>query len=118
MGIFDALTTSVAGLQAQSFALQNISGNIANSQTTAFKGTDTSFEDLIPDQDPAHQVSGSVTAMSRPTNTVQGSVQTSSVSTFMAIRFPIEPEGTNRAASRPKVSAARCSSRFTVGSSP
>ncbi|MEA2793791.1 MAG: hypothetical protein QOI87_1171, partial [Bradyrhizobium sp.] len=27
MGIFDALNTSVAGLQAQSFALQNISGN-------------------------------------------------------------------------------------------
>ena len=31
MGIFDALTTAVAGLQAQSFALQNISGNVANS---------------------------------------------------------------------------------------
>src|ERR1043166_5756586 len=34
MGIFDALNTSVGGLQAQSFALQNISGNIANAQTT------------------------------------------------------------------------------------
>ena len=43
MGIFDALTTAVAGLQAQSFALQNISGNIANSETTGFKETDTSF---------------------------------------------------------------------------
>ena len=41
MGIFDALTTAVAGLQAQSFALQNISGNIANSQTTGYKETDT-----------------------------------------------------------------------------
>jgi len=37
MGIFDALTTAVSGLSAQSYALQNISGNIANSQTTAFK---------------------------------------------------------------------------------
>ena len=45
MGIFDALNTSVAGLQAQSFALQNISGNIANSQTTGYKETNTSFED-------------------------------------------------------------------------
>ena len=35
MGIFDALTTAVSGLQAQSFALQNISGNIANSQTAS-----------------------------------------------------------------------------------
>ena len=37
MGIFGALTTAVGGLRAQSFALENISGNIANSQTTAFK---------------------------------------------------------------------------------
>ena len=48
MGLFDALTTAVSGLQAQSFAMQNISGNIANSQTTAYKGIETSFEDLIP----------------------------------------------------------------------
>ena len=47
MGIFDALNTAVAGLQAQSFALQNISGNIANSQTTGYKETDTFFEDLV-----------------------------------------------------------------------
>ena len=45
MGIFGALTTSVAGLRAQSYALENISGNIANSQTTAFKRIDTSFLD-------------------------------------------------------------------------
>ena len=50
MGIFDALNTAVTGLQSQSFALQNISGNIANAQTTAYKGTDTSFEDLLSDQ--------------------------------------------------------------------
>ena len=40
MGIFGALTTAVTGLRAQSFALENISGNIANSQTTAFKRLD------------------------------------------------------------------------------
>ena len=43
MGLFDALTTAVSGLQAQSFAMQNISGNIANSQTTAYKGIDTNL---------------------------------------------------------------------------
>ena len=48
MGIFDALNTSVGGLQAQSFALQNISGNIANASTVGYKGIGTSFEDLIP----------------------------------------------------------------------
>ena len=45
MGIFDALNTSVGGLQAQSFALQNISGNIANASTVGYKGIGTSFED-------------------------------------------------------------------------
>ena len=42
MGIFGALTTAVTGMRAQSFALENVSGNIANSQTTAFKRLDTS----------------------------------------------------------------------------
>ena len=51
MGIFGALTTAVTGMRAQSFALENVSGNIANSQTTAFKRMDTSFVDLIPGRD-------------------------------------------------------------------
>jgi flagellar hook protein FlgE len=53
MGIFDALTTAVSGLSAQSFALQNISGNIANSQTTAYKGIQTSFQDMVSDNLPS-----------------------------------------------------------------
>lgn len=85
MGIFGALTTAVTGMRAQSFALENISGNIANSQTTAFKRTDTSFEDLIQDNIPSQQKSGNVVASARSTNTVQGDVQSASVSTFMAI---------------------------------
>jgi flagellar hook protein FlgE len=85
MGIFDALTTAVGGLQAQSFALQNISGNIANSQTTGFKETDTSFDALVSVAAAGHQTSGSVLAESVATNTVQGSIQSSSVSTNMAI---------------------------------
>lgn len=85
MGIFGALTTAVTGLRAQAFSLQNISGNIANSQTTAFKRMDTSFVDLIPDEQPRHQLSGNVTANSRQTNTVQGDIQNASIGTFMAI---------------------------------
>lgn len=85
MGIFGALTTSVAGMRAQSFALENISGNIANSQTTAFKRIDTSFLDLIPEGGANRQLAGSVTAMSRSTNNVQGDVQAAQVATFMAI---------------------------------
>ncbi|MGB9367928.1 MAG: flagellar hook-basal body complex protein [Xanthobacteraceae bacterium] len=85
MGIFGALTTAVTGLRAQSFALENISGNIANSQTTAFKRVDTSFLDLIPDNPPAKQLSGTVAASARATNTVQGDFQAASIGTFMAI---------------------------------
>ena len=85
MGIFGALTTSVAGLKSESYALENISGNIANSQTTAFKRIDTSFLDLIPQTGNDQQLAGSVTANSRSTNTIQGSVQSAAVSTYMAI---------------------------------
>ncbi|MDB5617105.1 flagellar hook-basal body complex protein [Tardiphaga sp.] len=85
MGIFGALTTSVAGLRANSYALENISGNIANSQTTAFKRIDTSFLDLIPDTGNSAQLAGSVTAGSRSTNTIAGSVTSSTVATYMAI---------------------------------
>jgi flagellar hook protein FlgE len=85
MGIFGAMTTAVTGMKAQSFALENVSGNIANAQTTAFKRIDTSFEDLIPDSDPQTQLAGNVQVMSRATNTVQGDIQGSSISTFMAI---------------------------------
>ncbi len=85
MGIFGALTTSVAGLRAESYALENISGNIANSQTTGFKRIDTSFLDLIPETAQNQQKAGSVLASSRSTNSVQGTVQSASVSTFMAI---------------------------------
>jgi flagellar hook protein FlgE len=86
MGIFDALNTSVGGLQAQSFALQNISGNIANASTTGYKGINTSFEDLIPDATtPSRQNAGGVTAFAQQTITTQGTVSATTVATNMAI---------------------------------
>ncbi|MBR1129644.1 flagellar hook-basal body complex protein [Bradyrhizobium iriomotense] len=86
MGIFDAMNTSVGGLQAQSYALQNISGNIANSSTTGYKGIGTSFVDLIPDASvPSKQVAGGVTANAKATITTQGTISSSTVATNMAI---------------------------------
>jgi len=85
MGLFGAMTTAVAGLRAQSFALENVSGNIANSQTTGFKRVDTSFSDLVPDSVPQLQLAGGVIARSRGTNTVQGDIQNSTINTFMAV---------------------------------
>lgn len=104
MGIFGALTTAVTGMRAQSYALENISGNIANSQTTAFKRVDTSFEDLIPDNLPTKQLAGNVVATSRSTNNVQGDIQNASVGTFMAINgqgFFVVQKPSNFADNRP-----------------
>jgi flagellar hook protein FlgE len=76
----------VSGLQSQSFALQNISGNIANASTVGYKGIDTSFEDLIPDAlNPQSQVAGGVKALAQQTITTQGTVSASTVATNIAI---------------------------------
>jgi flagellar hook protein FlgE len=86
MGVFDALNTSVSGLQAQSFALQNISGNIANSSTVGYKGIGTSFEDLVPTSTtPDKQNAGGVTAHSQASITTQGTVSSTAVATNIAI---------------------------------
>lgn len=85
MDLFSALQTSVSGLQAQSYAISNISGNIANSQTTGFKRVDTSFVDLMNEAAPKRETSGSVLAQSQLTNTLAGNVVATSVPTNMAI---------------------------------
>lgn len=85
MDIFSALQTSVSGLQAQSYAISNISGNIANSQTTGYKRIDTSFIDLMAEQTSKREVAGTVLAQAQLTNTIQGNVVSSQVATNMAI---------------------------------
>jgi flagellar hook protein FlgE len=85
MGIYGALSTAVSGLQAQSYALENISGNIANSQTIAFKRVDTGFANMVQESAPGQQTAGGVTASAQATNTLQGSITASSVGTNMAI---------------------------------
>ncbi len=85
MGVFSALTTAVSGMQAQSYALDNISGNIANSRTAGFKRVDTSFADLVPDSALNRQVAGSVAAYSRSTNSIQGDLSATGIDTNVAI---------------------------------
>ena len=85
MGIFGALTTAVGGLRAQSFALENVSGNIANSQTTASSASTPASRISIP------QTATDRAARRRRAHAialhqqVQGDVQTASVATYMAI---------------------------------
>lgn len=96
MGIYGALSSAVTGLRAQAHALENISGNIANSQTVGYKRMETSFVDLIPDAPLKSQVPGAVLAQSRATNNLQGDIQTSSNETYIALNsggfFVVEPK--------------------------
>jgi flagellar hook protein FlgE len=85
MGVFGAMTTALSGLRAQSYALENISGNIANSRTTGFKRLETSFVDLIPDAAQNRELAGSVLARSSATNSVQGDISSTSIATNVAI---------------------------------
>jgi len=85
MGIFGAMTTAISGINAQAFALEHISDNIANSQTTGFKRTETVFADLVFDSQPRRQRGGSVQGLSRATNTIGGDIKPSDVATHMAI---------------------------------
>jgi flagellar hook protein FlgE len=82
MGLFDALANAVSGLQSQAYAMQNISGNIANSQTISYKGLNTNFQDLIPDSNSvaSQQVGSGVYASSLATVTVQGAIQAATAS--------------------------------------
>ncbi|MBE7732112.1 flagellar hook-basal body complex protein [Devosia faecipullorum] len=96
MGIYGALSSAVTGLRAQAHALENISGNIANSQTVGYKRMETSFVDLIPDAPLKSQVPGAVLAQSRATNNLQGDIQTSANETYIALNsggfFVVEPK--------------------------
>ena len=88
MGVFGAINTAVSGLRAQAFALENISGNIANSQTTGFKRQDTSFAELVSDTESSQRLqnAGSVLASSRATNEIQGNIVGADQQTFIAIQ--------------------------------
>lgn len=74
MSLFGSMTTAISGLNAQSHALSNISGNVANSQTTGFKRLDTTFADMVVKSGRLDSVSG-VIADDIATNNVQGSVE-------------------------------------------
>ena len=85
MGLYDALSTSVAGASAQSFALNNISGNIANTQTAGYKTTETSFADMLAQTTAKMQSGGGVSTSSRDTMGIQGTIQSTGVATNLAI---------------------------------
>nr|WP_249676255.1 flagellar hook protein FlgE [Acidocella sp. C78] len=85
MSIFGALDTSVSGLQAQSAAFTNISDNIANAQTTGYKGVNTHFINYLVQSTASSNGPDSVVANPEYTNTVEGTITQSSNPLAMAI---------------------------------
>lgn len=85
MSFNGAMSTAIAGIRAQATSLSHISDNIANSQTTAFKRTDTSFYDSVTASGQNFHLPGTTYAQPAYTNNVQGAINASSVATNMAI---------------------------------
>ena len=81
----DVFSTSTQGMSTQAYALQNISGNVANATTVGYKRTDTGFADLIPDASTGDYVAGSVGAHAETTSDVAGTLSSTGISTNMAL---------------------------------
>ena len=79
--LFGALTTAVSGLTAQSAAFDNISDNVANSQTVGYKEVDTDFQDYLT----AADTTGAVTTSPDYTNEEEGTITQSSDPLAIAI---------------------------------
>ncbi|MCG5240887.1 flagellar hook protein FlgE [Azospirillum doebereinerae] len=85
MSITSAMYSAMSGLTAQSKALASISSNIANSSTTGFKGTVTSFTSYINKTSTIDEQVGGVIASNSRSISRQGEIQSSATSTNMAV---------------------------------
>jgi len=95
MSLYAAMQVAVGGLSAQSASIGNISDNLANSQTTGFKGIETRFESLVTQSNQFSNDPGGVRATPYYTNSEQGNLVQSSNATALAISgqgfFPVRP---------------------------
>ena len=86
MSLFGSLFSGVSGLNAQSRAMGMISDNIANVNTTAYKGAIAQFENLVTRSRGSYSYSpGGVRAQSFYTVATQGLIQSSASPTDVAI---------------------------------
>lgn len=86
MSLFGSLFSGVSGLNAQSRAMGIISDNIANVNTTAYKGALAQFENLVTRSRGSYSYSpGGVRAQSFYTVATQGLIQSSASPTDVAI---------------------------------
>jgi len=84
MSLSSALSTAVSGLTSQSVALSDISKNISNASTTAYKSTDTDFQTMLTGVTGA-EVGGGVAATGVTNLAQQGQITSTTTSTNLAI---------------------------------
>lgn len=89
MSVFNALSTAVSGIDAQSTAFTNLSNNIANSQTVGYKAESTSFQDFVAgsltSSTASSDISDSVAAVDVQNVGAQGTASASTDTLAMAI---------------------------------
>ncbi len=75
MSLYSSMNTALSGMSAQSRALGHISDNVANTQTTGFKRTDTNFVSYISESNSEVHRPGTVLARPDYTNQIQGTIE-------------------------------------------
>jgi flagellar hook protein FlgE len=75
MSLYSSMNTALSGMSAQSRALGHISDNVANTQTTGFKRTDTNFVSYVSESNSEVHRPGTVLARPDFTNQVQGTIE-------------------------------------------
>ena len=125
MSLFGSLFSGVSGLNAQSRAMGMISDNIANVNTTAYKGASAQFANLVTRSRGSSTYSpGGVRAQSFYTVATQGLIQGSASPTdaaisgagFFVVNAP--PDGAGRAALHPRRLLPRPTSRAICARRP
>jgi flagellar hook protein FlgE len=84
--VFGLFASSIMGMSAQAAALANISENISNSSTTAYKHATTHFLSMLNGFQDPNQFGGGVYTKSRYDITQQGALNPTGNSTDLAIR--------------------------------
>ena len=96
MSLFGAMTTAIAGLNAQATAFSNVGDNLANTQTTGYKSVDTTFDNYITVSTAAVNESGTVVARPQYNNSLQGAIASSTSPLSLAISgqgyFPVSAQ--------------------------
>ena len=85
MSLFNSMRTAVSGMAAQSNALSAISDNIANSSTVGYKDAQAQFETVLDQNATSDYESGGVQTDIRYGVATQGTLETTTSSTDLAV---------------------------------